>query len=238
MFRWAMVCQEVRGKGKKKSWEERRGAMDSGGERAAPSSAMGTEPATGKDGDSGVAPSGGGTPGRIAVVVGDVGGSGGETEAGGGGGKVNSGEDATGSGEGASGSGGGATDTPPTPTVEELLAATERAGGEWRADASGEERTAGQVIPTPVLRATGVEPRSGDSGIGALHPIPFMAGDFLDTAGPRNRGGAEGCWDSRGSDLGAFVRSFAERCGGKSVGDGGTGGGGDGGRGAGVGGGS
>ncbi|KAI8538339.1 hypothetical protein RHMOL_Rhmol09G0095000 [Rhododendron molle] len=46
--------------------------------------------------------------------------------------------------------------------------------------------TAGRVVVTPILRATAVEPWGGDSGIGASHPVPFMEGDFLDSARPRD----------------------------------------------------
>ncbi|KAI8550394.1 hypothetical protein RHMOL_Rhmol06G0102800 [Rhododendron molle] len=60
------------------------------------------------------------------------------------------------------------------------------AGGERREGAGDEEMTAGRVIATPVLRATTVEPRGGDSGIGASHPVPFVEGDFLDSARPRD----------------------------------------------------
>lgn len=46
--------------------------------------------------------------------------------------------------------------------------------------------TSGRVTLTPVLRAMVVEPRSGDSGIGASYSVPFAAGDFLHSVGPRD----------------------------------------------------
>lgn len=52
--------------------------------------------------------------------------------------------------------------------------------------AGSETMTAGHVVATPVLRVMAVEPRSGDSGIGASRPIPFEVGDFLDSTGPRD----------------------------------------------------
>ncbi|KAI8538200.1 hypothetical protein RHMOL_Rhmol09G0084200 [Rhododendron molle] len=79
---------------------------------------------------------------------------------------------------GVSGSGGGVTGVPHTPTVEDLFVAAERAGDEVV--------IGGRVVATPVLRATTIEPRVGDSGIGASHPVPFTEGDFLDSARPQD----------------------------------------------------
>ncbi|KAI8535485.1 hypothetical protein RHMOL_Rhmol10G0178200 [Rhododendron molle] len=69
---------------------------------------------------------------------------------------------------------------------EELLTAAERANGEWREGGGDEVVTAGRVVATPVLRATAVELRGRSSGIGASHPVPFVEGDFWDSARPRD----------------------------------------------------
>ncbi|KAI8568363.1 hypothetical protein RHMOL_Rhmol02G0192500 [Rhododendron molle] len=70
--------------------------------------------------------------------------------------------------------------------AEELLAAAEWASNERRVDDSHEVVVGGRVVATPVLRTTVVEPRGGDSGNGASQQIPFEAGDFSDSAEPRD----------------------------------------------------
>ncbi|KAI8542781.1 hypothetical protein RHMOL_Rhmol08G0166600 [Rhododendron molle] len=110
----------------------------------------------------------------------------GEAEIGGDSSRVDGGTDSTSSRDGMVSSRGEGTGTPLTPTVEELFAAAERAGGEQRDDTSGEVVVGGRVVATPVLRTTAVEPRVGDSGIGASGPVPFAEGDFLDTARPQD----------------------------------------------------
>ncbi|KAI8572032.1 hypothetical protein RHMOL_Rhmol01G0167500 [Rhododendron molle] len=137
------------------------------------SSGAATTPAEGRVGEGLVAVEGSG--GGLAVV-GDASGS--EAVRGDGDKLAMGSQGTSGSGGDGTSSGGGATGTPHTPTVEDLLVAAERAGEEVV--------IAGCVIATPVLRATAVEPRVEDSGIGASHPVPFTEGGFLDTARPRD----------------------------------------------------
>ncbi|KAI8530380.1 hypothetical protein RHMOL_Rhmol11G0053700 [Rhododendron molle] len=266
IWRWPVVCQEVRVKRKKHTWEGIGQAMASGGDGKLPSreeaaavveatAAMevdsssavtpANERADGEDlaaaietgegseaavsasvdvgtvervsgdevtrgGDGQLARSGGDGMGhrgetevdsgettgggRVVTVVGEgeieLGdGSGGvdsEAVRGGGGELATSSRDALGDGEDGTSSGGGAMGTLHTPTVEDLFMAAERAGDERRDGADSKVMIAGRVVVTPVLRATTVEPRGGDSGIGASHPVPFTEGDFLDTARPRD----------------------------------------------------
>ncbi|KAI8572217.1 hypothetical protein RHMOL_Rhmol01G0181000 [Rhododendron molle] len=143
------------------------------------------------------------------AAVGDVGGS--EIVRGDGGELATGRRDTLGGGGDDTSSGGDAAGTPHTPTVEDLLAAAERAGDDRRDGGGDEVVMVGRVVATPVLRATIVEPRGGDSGIGASHPVPFMEGDFLDTARPRDILEALGL-DAGGSDLGVVVGSVTERC--------------------------
>ncbi|KAI8555056.1 hypothetical protein RHMOL_Rhmol05G0144800 [Rhododendron molle] len=181
IFQWVVVCQEVRINRKKKVSGIEEPAMASGGDGELPShkeaavmvAAVVMEEASSSAAMPEAVESAGGS---VAAVeeVGD-----GEAVRKEDSGLATSSRDTLGSG-GVLGSemevGGGATGTPHTPTVEDLLAAAERAGDEVV--------IAGRVIATPVLRATATEPRVGDSGIGASHPVPFTEGDFLDTARP------------------------------------------------------
>ncbi|KAI8568016.1 hypothetical protein RHMOL_Rhmol02G0165800 [Rhododendron molle] len=191
IFRWAIVCQEVRSKEKKASWEGEGGVMSGNGGRAATSGVEVATVATAMMGSSSEVAGEGmvatGDVGEGPEVRGDTGGGTtvtgeDESKTGGGSGTVDGCADATGSRDRVTGSGGGAMGTPPTPTVKELLAAAEKASDER----GGEEMTTSQVTATPVLRTTEVEPRGGDSGIGASHPVPFVEGDFLDSVGSRD----------------------------------------------------
>ncbi|KAI8555125.1 hypothetical protein RHMOL_Rhmol05G0149900 [Rhododendron molle] len=194
---------EVRIKGRKKAWGAEEPMMTSGGDRETPSREEAAA-ATEMDSSSAVTPAREGIIGEglVAVVeagegpvavgsiggslaaVGDIGDSG--VARGGGGEPATSSRDVLGSGGDGTSGGGDVTGIPHTPTVEDLLAAAERAGDERREGGGDEVVTAGRVVATPVLRATAVEPRVGDSGIGASHPVPFTEGDFLDTARPRD----------------------------------------------------
>ncbi|XP_058185807.1 uncharacterized protein LOC131303032 [Rhododendron vialii] len=146
--------------------------------------------AGGNGGDAGAEPSDGDATAGATVVAaaGDQGVAGGSSVV------VAAGEGAevaairgSGSGDRGSGSGGGGSGRPLTPTVEELFAAAERASDGGIADRGGEEVVGGQFSETPVLRtATVLEPRNGDSGIGASRPVPFVDGDFLEDAEPRD----------------------------------------------------
>lgn len=177
---WAATFQEFWVKRRGRIWGEENGAVG-GGAGANPSGGEATVGAT-------VAAVGGNvsevmtTGGSVAVGDSEVmAGAGRDVVAAGGSG---GGEVASGSGGGVGGGSGGATSAPPTPTVEELLAAAERAGDGGRLD-RGEEAVSGRVSEKPVLRTTTtLEPRSGDSGIGASRPVPFEDGDFLDSSEP------------------------------------------------------
>ncbi|KAI8571745.1 hypothetical protein RHMOL_Rhmol01G0142600 [Rhododendron molle] len=210
VFRWAVVCQEVRIKRRKEAWGVEEQGKASGGDEGLPSrkevAAMAAAAATEETSSSAATPAneraveedlttrveaGGGVmavegvsaSGGVAAV-GDLGDS--EVVRGEGEELATSSRDALGGrGDGTS-SGGGATGTPHTPTVEDLLAAAKRAGNERREGAGDEVVTAGRVVATPVLRATVVESMVGDSGIGASHPVPFTKGDFLDIARPQD----------------------------------------------------
>ncbi|KAI8524754.1 hypothetical protein RHMOL_Rhmol13G0173600 [Rhododendron molle] len=250
IFRWVVVCQEIRKRGKKVLWEGEEAAMAGDGDRELPrreeeavvavAAAMegisGSGAIPGDDGVVGEDLAAVVEAGENAVVVesasggtaavGDLGDS--EAVRGGDGGLATSSRDmmssereVSGSGGGATGSGGGAMGTPSTPTVEELLAAAEWASGERREGAGGEAMTAGRVAATPILRAMAVEPRGGDSGIGASHLVLFAkAVGHTGRPWPRRWDwrGAEGCEDHGGSDLGAVVRSAAQWCGGDGSG--------------------
>ncbi|KAI8571319.1 hypothetical protein RHMOL_Rhmol01G0110400 [Rhododendron molle] len=180
---WAVTFQEVRIKRRGRIWDEEYTVV--GGGAGVGPSGEGVTAVMGEAGSN-----------QAVVVIGDrsngveaaeVGGgpeamvdaSGAEAALGSGGGSL-------GSGDGGEGRGGDATGTPSTPTVEELLAAAERAGNERRAGDSNEVMVGGRVVATSVLRTTALESRGGDSGIGASRPVPFEAGDFLDSAGPRD----------------------------------------------------
>lgn len=146
--------------------------------------AMGDATATGGASRGAEAPEG------VMVAVGDAAATG----------EVNEGVEASSSG--ATGEGG----HPHTPTVEDLLKAVEVGASDGQEAATESEAAmVGRFTATPVLRTSVVEPRGGNSGIGASEPVPFVAGDFLESADagdildthgvdPSAAGHTEGSW--------------------------------------------
>ncbi|KAI8542712.1 hypothetical protein RHMOL_Rhmol08G0160400 [Rhododendron molle] len=206
--RWAVTFLDVRIKRRGRIWGEEDAVVsggngvvhgsgtaavaaaateEAGGRKAAASSGEVTESASVVTGEVGsnqaVAMVEGSSGVEVAKVGGgseaaaDVGGA--EAASGSGGGSIDG-------GGGGVGSGGGAASTPHTPTMEELLVAAKRASDERGVGDSHEVVVGGHVVDTPILKATAVEPRGEDSGIGASQPVPFEARDFSDSAEPRD----------------------------------------------------